>query len=151
MSPPISPAPPPLTLRELGTEELPLILPLIELHNPKLTPAELRRRLEIMIPQGYRCIAAFHDERLVGVAGYWVGAKFWCGEYLEPDNVFVLPELRSAGIGAKMMDYLEEKARELQCKVVALDSYVTYTGAHKFYIRRNYEIVGFHFIKKTEE
>lgn len=137
-----------LTIRELATEELPSILPLIEQHNAKLPPDELRRRLEAMIPHGYRCIAAFLDDRMVGVAGYWLGAKFWCGEYLEPDNVFVLPELRSSGIGAKLMDHLEDKARTLGCKVIALDSYVTYAGAHKFYFRRGYEIVGFHFIKK---
>ena len=140
-----------LTIRELATEELPSILPLIELHNSKLPPAELRRRLEAMIPHGYRCIAAFQGGRMVGVAGFWVGAKFWCGEYLEPDNVFVLPELRSAGIGAKMMDWLEAKARELGCQVVALDSYVTFAGAHKFYFRRGYEIVGFHFIRKAAD
>jgi hypothetical protein len=35
--------------------------------------------------------------------------------------------------------------------VVALDSYVTYAGAHKFYFRRGYEIVGFHFIKKATD
>lgn len=147
----MSSSPSTLEIRELTTEELPSILPLVEQHNPKLAPEELRRRLGEMISHGYKCIAAFQDGRMLGVSGYWVGAKFWCGKYLEPDNVFVLPELRSAGIGAKMMDFLEEKARQLHCKVVALDSYVTYTGAHRFYIRRGYEIVGFHFIKKTEE
>ncbi|MFZ4763724.1 MAG: GNAT family N-acetyltransferase [Roseimicrobium sp.] len=140
-----------LTIRDLTTEELPSILPLIELHNAKIAPEVLRRRLEAMIPHGYHCIAAFQEERMVGVAGYWVGAKFWCGEYLEADNVFVLPELRSEGIGAKMMDYLEAKALTLGCKVVALDSYVTFAGAHKFYFRRGYEIAGFHFIRKASD
>ena len=137
-----------VSVRELRAEELHSILPLIEQHNPKQDPAELRRRLEVMIPQGYRCIAAFQGDMMVGVAGYWISAKFWCGEYLEPDNVFVLPELRSAGIGARMMDWLEEKARELGCKLVVLDSYVTYAGAHRFYFRRGYEIAGFHFVRK---
>ena len=140
-----------LTIRELSTEELPSILPLIEQHNPKLTPGELRRRLEAMIPHGYHCIAAFQRGHMVGVAGYWLGVKFWCGEYLEPDNVFVLPELRSAGIGAKLMDHLEDKAREMKCKIVALDSYVTYSGAHKFYFRRGYEITGYHFTRPAVE
>jgi GNAT superfamily N-acetyltransferase len=139
--------PDPLIIRELNTEELPSILPLIEQHNSKLTPAELRRRLDAMVPHGYRCIAAFQGGRMVGVAGYWTGVKFWCGEFLEPDNVFVLPELRSAGIGAKLMDHLEAKAEELGCKLVVLDSYVTYAGAHKFYFRRGYEITGYHFTR----
>jgi GNAT superfamily N-acetyltransferase len=140
-----------ITIRELSAEELPSILPLIEQHNSKLTPEEVRRRFHAMLPHGYKCIGAFLEDRMVGVAGYWVGAKFWCGEFLEADNVYVLPELRSAGIGAKLMDYLEEKARQLRCKLVVLDSYVTYHGAHKFYIRRGYEITGYHFTRQVPE
>ena len=51
-----------VTIRELATEELPSILPLIEQHNAKLASAELRRRLDAMIPLGYHCIAAFQEE-----------------------------------------------------------------------------------------
>jgi len=50
-----------------------------------------------------------------------------------------------------MMDYLEDKARQLQCKLIVLDSYVTYAGAHKFYFRRGYEITGYHFTRAVEE
>lgn len=140
-----------LVIRELTAEEFPQILPLIEQHNPKLDPDELRRRLKSMIPHGYRCIAAYVDERMVGVAGYWISARFYCGEYMDVDNVFVLPELRSAGIGARMMDWLHAKAQELHCKVVMLDSYTTYVDAHRFYLRLGYEILGYHFIKRLPE
>src|SRR5687768_17324091 len=112
-----------ITIRELAHDELPLILPLIEKHNAKIAPEELRRRLDAMIPHGYHCIAAFLDERIVGVAGYWLGARFYCGEYMDVDNVVVEESLRSRGIGAQMMAWLENKAQELGCKVVVLDSY----------------------------
>jgi GNAT superfamily N-acetyltransferase len=140
-----------LVIRELTVEEFPLILPLIEQHNSKLDPAELRHRLEGMIPRGYRCIAAFMEDRMVGVAGFWVSARFYSGEYMDVDNVFVLPELRSAGIGWRMMDWLHEKAQELRCKVVMLDSYTTYVDAHRFYLRLGYEILGYHFIKRLPD
>lgn len=138
-----------VVIRELRPEEFPLILPLIEKHNPKVSPAELRRRLEAMIPCGYHCIAAFDAARIVGVAGYWLGARFYCGEYMDVDNVVVEPDERSRGIGATMMDWLEAKARDRGCKVVVLDSYVTYAGAHRFYFRQGYEILGFHFHKPS--
>lgn len=138
---------PALTLRELTTAELPLILALIEKHNHKIPPEELRRRLEAMIPKGYHCIAAFEDGALVGVAGYWLLHRFYSGAYMDVDNVVVDETRRSGGIGAAMMDWLEDHARALGCQSVMLDSYVTLTRAHKFYFRRGYEILGFHFIK----
>jgi GNAT superfamily N-acetyltransferase len=137
-----------ITIRELDRNELPLILPLIERHNANIEPAELRRRLEVMIPHGYHGIAAFDGGRVVGAAGYWLGARFYCGEYMDVDNVVVDESLRSRGIGRKMMDWLHARAGELGCKVVVLDSYVTYVRAHKFYFCQDYEILGYHFSKK---
>ena len=136
-----------ITVRELSVEEFPLILPLIEKHNSKIAPEELRRRLEVMSTHHYHCIAAFDGEQIVGVAGYWLGARFYCGEFMDVDNVVVDESLRSHGIGSLMMDWLEAKARELGCKVVVLDSYVTFAGAHRFYFRQGYEILGYHFKK----
>ena len=138
-----------ITVRELAVAELPRILPLIEKHNAKIEPAELCRRLELMIPQGYYCIAAFEGDRIVGVAGYWLGARFYCGEYMDVDNVVVDESLRSRGIGLKLMDWLHAKAKELGCRVVMLDSYVTLARAHKFYFRQDYEILGYHFSRKV--
>ncbi len=138
-----------ILIRELSTEELPTILPMIGQLNPKIPAEELKRRLEQMIPKGYHCIAAFNDERMVGVAGYWLGTRFYCGEYMDVDNVVVDETLRSSGIGARMMGWLHAKAVELGVKVVVLDSYVTYAAAHRFYFRQGYEILGFHFNRKV--
>jgi GNAT superfamily N-acetyltransferase len=140
-----------VTIRELTAAEFPLIMPLIERHNASIAPEELRRRLDVMVPHGYHCIAAFLEDRIVGVAGYWLGARFYCGEYMDVDNVVVDPELRAQRIGAQMMDWLEAKARDLGCKLVVLDSYVTYAGAHRFYFRQGYEILGFHFFKRMQK
>ncbi len=139
-----------LLIRELQLEELPLILPLIALHNANIPQEELRRRLEAMILLDYHCIAAFHDGRIAGVAGYWIGTRFWCGEYMDVDNVVVDPELRSRGIGSLLMDWLHRKAVELGCRIVVLDSYVTYAGAHRFYFREGYQILGFHFTRDVQ-
>lgn len=135
-------------VRELTPLEFPLILPLIEKHNAKTPPEELRRRLEEMIPKGYHCIAAFEDDTVIGVAGYWLFSRFYSGLYMDVDNVVVDESLRCGGIGTVMMDWLEEHARQLGCKAVMLDSYVTLARAHKFYFRRGYGILGYHFRKE---
>ena len=138
---------PGLTIRELAPAEMPLILPLIEKHNAKIPPEELRQRLEEMIPKGYHCIAAFEDGAIVGIAGYWLITRFYSGAYMDVDNVVVDETRRSGGIGAAMMEWLEDHARALGCQSVMLDSYLTFARAHRFYFRLGYEILGFHFRK----
>ena len=145
MTTPTTPGP---AIRELTPSEFPLILPLIEKHNAKIPADVLRQRLEEMIPKGYHCIAAFQDDAVVGVAGYWLFSRFYSGLYMDVDNVVVDETRRSGGIGAAMMDWLEEHARSLGCRSVMLDSYVTLARAHKFYFRRGYEILGYHFRKE---
>jgi GNAT superfamily N-acetyltransferase len=140
---------PHVIVRELEIAEFPQILPLIQAHNPDIPPEELRGRLEAMVPHGYHCIAAFLDGRIIGVAGYWLGVRFWCGAYMDVDNVVVDPDLRSRGIGKQLMDWLHRKAEELGCQIVVLDSYVTYAGAHRFYFREGYQILGFHFTREV--
>ena len=145
---PTPPTPGP-AIRELTTSEFPLILPLIGKHNAKIAQEELQRRLEEMIPKGYHCIAACDENgTIVGIAGYWLFSRFYSGLYMDVDNVVVDEALRCDGIGAAMMDWLEDHARQLGCKSVMLDSYVTLARAHKFYFRRGYEILGYHFRKE---
>lgn len=136
-----------LNVRELSADEFPLILPLIEKHNATFPAEELRRRLEKMITRGYRCIGAFHNKKVVGVAGYWLITRFYSGDYMDVDNVVVDENLRSQGIGTALMDWLEKHANTLGCRSVMLDSYVTLSRAHRFYFRHGYEILGYHFRK----
>lgn len=134
-------------VRELTHAELPLILPLIEKHNPSFPAEELRLRLEKMIERGYHCIAAYQEGRIVGVAGYWLITRFYSGDYMDVDNVVVDENLRAQGIGTALMDWLEKHAVSLGCRSVMLDSYVTLSRAHRFYFRHGYEILGYHFRK----
>jgi GNAT superfamily N-acetyltransferase len=103
--------------------------------------------LEEMTIRGYKQLAVFEEENCVAIAGYWVTTKFYCGRYLELDNVIVNQTIRSKGIGKFVCDRLEEEARKFGCTTVVLDTYVKNDKAHKFYMREGYRIVGFHFIK----
>lgn len=136
-----------ITLRELNRDELPTILPLIQQLNPHQEPAELERRLTAMIPLNYHCLAAFDDTTMVGVCGFWLGVRFWSGEYIDIDNVVVDESRRSQGIGEKMIAWVEAYGRARGCQMAMLDCYVTKYAAHKFYLRQDYQIVGYHFAK----
>jgi len=136
-----------ITLRELTQDALSGILPLIQQLNPHQDPAELARRLELMRPLNYHCLAAFDAMTMVGVCGFWLGVRFWSGEYIDIDNVVVDESRRSQGIGEQMIAWVEDYGRTRGCQMAMLDCYVTKHGAHKFYFRRDYQIVGYHFTK----
>ena len=92
-----------ITISLIPTAELPAILPLVKMLNPDIDEAVLARRLEEMPEQGYQCAGAYCEGQLIGICGLWIATRFYCGKYLEPDNVVVHPDFRSLGVGQKLM------------------------------------------------
>lgn len=139
------------SIRLLADNELAVMLPLIEILNPDTPRTVLAQRLAEMRENGYRCAGAFVDRQCVGVAGMWFGTRFWCGRYVDIDNVVVDPSWRSHGIGQALLDWVEDYARRQGCEKAVLDAYVINDRAHAFYMRRGYRIIGFHFDKDLKE
>ncbi len=138
-----------LKVRNLTKREMTkYLIPLMVTHNPKIKKAQLEASLKDMLKQKYACVGAFMYGNCVGVAGYWAGTRFWCGRYIDVDNVYVLEEYRKKNIGKALMDFIEVYARKQKANMIVLDSYVTSTKAHKFYFREGYTIAGYHFFKK---
>jgi len=141
-----------LTLKELKTlPEMLEQLHLIQQLYPDYTIEIYADLLEEMLPNNYKQVVVYENEQSVGLSGFWVGTKLWCGKYLELDNVIVHPDHRSKGVGKLLTDYLVQKAIELNCKSVALDAYTHNFPAHKFYYNHGFVPKGFHFVKFLEE
>ena len=113
-----------------------------------LTLESYSELLDEMLPHNYGQIGAFVDGECIGVSGYWIHTKIWCGKCLEMDNVVVDQEHRSQGIGKLMEQFLEKKAKENGCKMMSLDAYVDNFPVHKFYVNQGYIARGYHFIKR---
>ena len=113
---------------------------------PNLTRQEFLEELDIMLPHNYGMIGVFENDKCLGISGYWLGSKLWCGKYLELDNVVVKEEHRNKGVGKLLFGYLKEKAETENCSMLALDAYTDNFPAHKFYYREGYIPRGFHFI-----
>ncbi len=139
-----------ITVSLIPTAELSTILPLVKILNPDIDEAILARRLHEMPEQGYQCAGAYLGEQLIGICGIWIATRFYCGKYLEPDNVVVHPDFRSLGVGQKLMAWVYDYARAENCEVVELNSYVGSPRAHKFYFGEGFAILGFHFQKKLD-
>jgi GNAT superfamily N-acetyltransferase len=113
---------------------------------PNLKMEEYDRELDDMIPHNYGQVAVFIDNECVGLTGFWIGTKLWCGKYLELDNVVISSKKRSKGIGKVLFDYMVEIAKNEGCSMLALDSYTSNFKAHKFFYNQGFAPKGFHFI-----
>ncbi|MGI4790551.1 MAG: GNAT family N-acetyltransferase [Janthinobacterium lividum] len=140
-----------ITVSLIPTSHLSQILLLVKILNPSIEEDILARRLEEMVGQGYRCAGAYQGGMLVGICGLWIATRFYCGKYIEPDNVVVHPDYRSLGVGQKLMAWVYDYAQSLNCNVVELNSYVSSLRAHKFYFNEGFQILGFHFQKRLGE
>ncbi len=119
----------------------------------QLTPSLNRdlyyQYLQNMVPHNYFQIVASIQEEIVGISGFWIATKLYCGKYLEIDNFIVDEQHRSKGIGHLLIKKLEEIAQQNQCDVLMLDAYLHNTQAHKFYEQHQFSAKGYHFIKKV--
>ncbi len=118
---------------------------------PNMTIERYEGFLSDMIPKNYKQVAVFNEDKCVGLTGFWFGTKLWTGKYLEIDNFIVHPDYRKNGIGKLLTDFIDEKAKELNCTCVVLDAFTGNFVAHKFYYNQGYVPRGFHFIKTIDE
>ena len=137
-----------MTLRELnGLDEMLQTLDVLQELYPSLTPENYLADLKEMLPNNrYGQVAVFDGDTCVGISGFWIGTKLWCGKYLEIDNLVVSAKVRSKGVGKMIFDYLAEKAQQEECSMVSLDSYTSNFKAHKFFYNEGFAPKGFHFI-----
>jgi GNAT superfamily N-acetyltransferase len=115
---------------------------------PRMSFEEYKRLLTDAFHSGFlRQIHVFEEGDMVGLCGYWIGTKVWCGKYMELDHFVVHPNYRSHGIGDRMVDVLAKKATDMQCQMMALDAYTDNFKAHKFFVNHGFIPRGFHFIR----
>jgi len=137
-----------LKVIELTTKEQMLEqLDVIQFLYPEFTIEKYSNLLDQMLRNNYKQAAVFKEGKCLGLSGFWIGTKLWCGKYLELDNVIVNPKVRSKGIGKLLAEFLNNKALEENCNVMALDAYTNNFAAQKFYFNHGFVPKGFHFVK----
>lgn len=139
-----------IEIRELNTVEAMLQnFHLVQQLTPSLSYEIYRKYLQEMIPHNYFQISASINDQTIGVSGYWIATKLYCGRYLEIDNFVVDKQYRSQKVGFALIKRLEEIAVVQKCDVIMLDAYLQNTEAHKFYENHKFKAKGYHFIKKV--
>ena len=100
-----------------------------------------------MLMDGYQCLGAYDKEELIGICGVWVLNKLYIGRHLEPDNVFVLPEYRSSGVGKLMLDKVLNYALEIGCNTTEINCYINNEKGIQFWNNQGYKAIGYHMQK----
>jgi GNAT superfamily N-acetyltransferase len=136
-----------MEVRLISKSEFDKILPVVGELYPSTPQAVLQSRLDEMKSQNYQCVGVFDAEKLIAVSGLWILTRLYCGKYAEPDNVVVLPEYRSQGVGKLLINWIENYAREQGCEVMELNAYTTNERAHQFWKSEGFQIIGYHFTR----
>lgn len=129
------------------------IIPLvIQLNKGKLPVEVLKTRLQEMLAMGgYQCIGVYDNDKLIGCCGFWILNKLYAGKHVEPDNVFVEENHRSAGVGELMLNWLFNYAKSIDCIGAEVNCYAHNVKGIKFWESQGFEALGYHMIKKFEE
>lgn len=124
------------------------ILPFVQMLNNDKIPVEiLKKRLQDMLRDGYQCLGAYDKEALIGICGIWVLNKLYVGKHVEPDNVYVVPEFRSSGVGKLMMDWVFNYAVEIGCDASEVNCYIKNKKGIQFWNNQGYKAIGYHMQK----
>ena len=111
-------------------------------------PADYRAKMQRVFAGGGRMVVAAEADAVRGLAVWRVHENTAIGVHLYVDDLVTDAGQRSRGVGHVLMQWLEQRARELSCVALVLDSGTQRTRAHRFYFREGMVVVCFNFTKE---
>ncbi len=129
---------PPATLRHAEADtEIAACFPVMRLLRPHLGGAEeLVARVARQRAEGYRLLAAWRADAVVGLAGYRVQENLIHGRFLYVDDLVTAEAERRRGLGARLLDGAAAEGRAQGCRRLVLDTALDNVLAHRFYYRQ---------------
>lgn len=97
---------------------------------------------------GYEIVAIESDKKVLAVMGYRVLHDFVHGKHLYIDDLVSTESHRSKGLGAKLLSYAEDLAREFGCKGLRLCTGIENEMGKKFYERHGWNLRAVAYKKK---
>ncbi|MEN8376717.1 MAG: GNAT family N-acetyltransferase [Gemmatimonadota bacterium] len=99
---------------------------------------------------GYTMAYIEEDGAVVAGAGYRVAEYLAWGRTFYLDDLITATSARGRGYGGALLDWLLERARELDCDQFHLDSGTHRYAAHRLYMGRKLNISSYHFSRDIE-
>jgi GNAT superfamily N-acetyltransferase len=110
-------------------------------------PADYRHKMQRVFAGGGRMMLATEGDAVCGLAVWRMHENTAIGLHLYVDDLVTDEARRSSGVGHALMQWLEQRAQELACVALVLDSGTQRTRAHRFYFREGMAVVCFNFKK----
>ncbi|MFY0760473.1 GNAT family N-acetyltransferase [Metabacillus dongyingensis] len=123
-----------IAIREIEEEEnFKKAYPVMSQLRTQLSEEEYLNLLKPMRKQGYRLIALFEDEQVKALAGIIELTNFYNDKHVYVYDLVTDGASRSLGFGEKLLNYVEELAKEAGCGMITLSSGNQRIDAHRFY------------------
>lgn len=120
------------------------VFPVLGYMYPDMTKKEYIKILPERIDNGYRMLGVFDGEKCVCSAGFWISYRFYCGKFIQLDNMVTLPDYRGQGVGKLVTNFIKLTGKSEGCEKVLIDTYVENFDAHRFFFREGFIIRGYH-------
>ena len=108
-----------IKLEQAKTADFPEIYELIkEFTVFQKTPEKYKLSLSQMLAdeQSIHALVVRDSEMAIGFSTYYFGYSSWSGKHLYLDDIYIKEAYRGQGIGAQIMNNLEEIAHHHQCR-----------------------------------
>ncbi len=137
------------TFKILDPKEINSVIPLVrELSENDVSESAMKTRFSEMVTQNYECAVIYYKKDLVGVTGLWYCTRHYSGRSVELDHVIIDKQHRNKGLGIKFMMWIERYVKNKGYEALELNTYVQNYPSHKFYYNLDFQILGYHFLKK---
>ena len=104
-------------------------------------------QMQRIFTAGASMAIAVDGDHVLGVALWRTMLNTFSGQVMYVDDLVTDVGQRSKGVGHTMLNWLEERARQLGCVALTLDSGTQRQRAHAFYFREGMHIASFRFSK----
>ena len=140
---------PNIVIKKLNNKaEIALVFPILAQHHQHISQDDFLKYIDAILAEAnYQMIASYINDKMVGIAGFWVLTRFYSGKYIQVGNMVIDEQYRSSGIGKTMLDFIENEGKKQGCQHFILDSRLDNTKSHDFYLREGFEVMGYHFMK----
>jgi GNAT superfamily N-acetyltransferase len=124
-------------LRHAETDaDIAACFPVMRLLRPHLTgPQELSARVRRQARAGYRILAGWHGQEVVGLAGYRPLENLIRGPFCYVDDLVVRDDLRRSGLGSRLLKAVSVEAISNGMPHLALDTDLGNGLGQRFYFR----------------
>lgn len=97
--------------------------------------------------QGYRLLAAWRGEQVVGLAGYRLQENTLYGRFVYIDDLIVLPSEQRGGVGRLLIEAVRREAITGGHAHLVLDTALGNAFGQRFYYRQGLLARGLHFVE----